>query len=303
MDCKSVSSDARTTTTGTDQPWTVGRVIDWTTGHLKKHGSDTPRLDAEILLAHARACPRIQLYTHYDEVLGDDIRATMRALVMRRAQAEPVAYLVGHREFYGLDFHVSSEVLIPRPDTETLVLELLTLAASQPQPQVLELGTGSGCIAVATAMNLPAAKFVAVDVSSAALKVATKNAAMHNVSARIDFREGDLFAPLDVEAQFDFVVSNPPYIADAELAQLDADVRDHEPHLALAGGADGLDVIRRIIAGAGQRLKSGGFLLLEIGAEQGNVLPELIAVCGDYRESRIVNDLAHRPRVAVAERI
>ncbi|QDT46043.1 Release factor glutamine methyltransferase [Symmachiella dynata] len=297
-----MSSDARTTT-GTDQPWTVGRVIDWTTGHLKKHGSDTPRLDAEILLAHARGCPRIQLYTHYDEVLDDEVRASMRALVTRRAQAEPVAYLVGHREFYGLDFHVSSDVLIPRPDTETLVLELLTLAAGRPGPQILELGTGSGCIAVATAANLPAAKIVAVDISPAALNIAVKNATAHNVAERIDFREGDLFEPLDSEAKFDFVISNPPYIADAELAQLDADVRDHEPHLALAGGADGLDVIRRILAEAGQRLKSGGFLLLEIGAEQGNVLPELIAASGDYREARIVNDLAHRPRVAVAERL
>ncbi|TWU12983.1 Release factor glutamine methyltransferase [Symmachiella macrocystis] len=297
-----MSSDARTTTE-TDQPWTVGRVIDWTTGHLKKHGSDTPRLDAEILLAHARACPRIQLYTHYDDVLDDEVRASMRALVTRRAQAEPVAYLVGHREFYGLDLHVSSDVLIPRPDTETLVLELLTLAAGRPQPQILELGTGSGCIAVATAANLPAAKIVAVDISPAALNIAVKNATAHNVAERIDFLEGDLFAPLDSEAQFDFVISNPPYIADAELAQLDADVRDHEPHLALAGGADGLDVIRRILAEVGQHLKSGGFLLLEIGSEQGNVLPELIAASGDYCAARIVNDLAHRPRVAVAERL
>jgi release factor glutamine methyltransferase len=152
-------------------------------------------------------------------------------------------------------------------------------------------------------VNLPTAKITAIDISLAALTVAIENAAAHNVADRIDFREGDLFSPLDDDAQFDFVVSNPPYIADAELAQLDAGVRDHEPHLALAGGTDGLDVIRRIIAGAGKRLKSGGFLLLEIGAEQGNVLPELITACGDFREPRIVNDLAHRPRVAVAARI
>ncbi len=297
-----MSSDAQTTPRA-EQPWTVGRVIDWTTAHLKTHGSDTPRLDAEILLAHARNCPRIQLYTHYDEVLSDEVRAVMRELVTRRARAEPVAYLVGHREFYGMDFRVTPDVLIPRPDTETLVLELLTLAADRPQPRILELGTGSGCIAIATAANLPTAEIVAIDISPEALHVAAQNAEKHGVADRIEFHCGDLFAPLKSDATFDFIVSNPPYIPAAELAELDADVRDHEPHLALDGGADGLDVIRRLIAGSGARLKSGGFLLLEIGAEQGNVLPELIDASGDYRTPRIVQDLAQRPRVAAAQRL
>jgi len=296
-----VSANANSTTS-TDQPWTVGRVIDWTTGHLKKHGSETPRLDAEILLAHARGCQRIQLYTNYDEVLDDATRAVMRGLVTRRAQAEPVAYLVGHREFYGLDFRVTSDVLIPRPDTETLVLELISLASKQDQPRILELGAGSGCIVIAAAVNLPQGEFTAVDISPAALEIARANAEAHDVSSRITFGEGDLFEALADESQYDFIVSNPPYIPDGEIAGLEPDVRDHEPHLALAGGEDGLDVIRRILDGAGARLKSGGFLLLEIGEEQGNVLPELIAARGDYETCRIVTDLAQRPRVAVAQR-
>ena len=181
-----VSSDAKSTA-GADQPWTVARVIDWTTGHLKKHGSDTPRLDAEILLAHARNCPRIQLYTHYDEVLSDEVRAVMRELVTRRARAEPVAYLVGHREFYGLDFRITPDVLIPRPDTETLVLELLTLAGGLPQPQILELGTGSGCIAVAAAVNLKASHITAIDISAAALAVARSNVRSAGGRRRVRF--------------------------------------------------------------------------------------------------------------------
>src|SRR5262245_37371165 len=131
-----------------DEQWTVGRIIDWTTGHLRKQGSDTPRLEAEILLAHARRCPRIQLYVQYNEPLTDVERAVMRDLVRRRTQFEPVAYLVGHREFFGLEFRVTPDVLIPRPETETLVLELITSAKSQAGTRVLEIGTGSGCIAV-----------------------------------------------------------------------------------------------------------------------------------------------------------
>ncbi len=139
--------------TTTSDEWTVRRIIDWTTAHLKKHGSDTPRLDTEILLAHARGCRRIELYTRFDDVLTEKERTTMRDLVRRRAQSEPVAYLVGHREFFGLDFRVTSAVLIPRPDTETLVVELLDVAKSLPAPRILDVGTGSGCIAIAAAVN------------------------------------------------------------------------------------------------------------------------------------------------------
>ena len=177
--------------------WTVRRIIDWTTAHLKKHGSDTPRLETEILLAHARGCRRIELYTRFDEVLSEKERATMRDLVRRRAQSEPVAYLVGHREFFGLDFRVTPAVLIPRPDTETLVVELVDVAKPLAAPRILDIGTGSGCIAIAAAVNLPNAQITATDASEAALAVARENAANHKVVERIQFLSGDLFGPLD----------------------------------------------------------------------------------------------------------
>ena len=195
--------------------WTVRRIIDWTTAHLKKHGSDTPRLDTEILLAHARGCRRIELYTRFDEVLNEDERSAMRDLVRRRAQSEPVAYLVGHREFFGLDFRVTPAVLIPRPDTETLVVELLDVAKPLTAPRILDLGTGSGCIAIAAAVNLPAAQITATDLSDAALAVARGNAESHHVLDRIRFLSGDLFAAVAHEERFDVVASNPPYIADS----------------------------------------------------------------------------------------
>ena len=158
------------------EEWTVRRILDWTTAHLKQHGSDTPRLDAEILLAHARACRRIELYTHFDEPLTDAQRAVMRDLAKRRAKSEPVAYLVGHREFFSLDFRVTPDVLIPRPDTETLVVELIDAAKPLESPRILDIGTGSGCIAVAAAVNLPKAQITATDLSEAALAIARENA-------------------------------------------------------------------------------------------------------------------------------
>ena len=217
-----------------DGAWTVGKIIDWTTGHLKRHGSDTPRLEAEILLAHARNCPRIQLYVHYNELLSDAERAAMRDLVKRRAQAEPVAYLVGHREFFGLDFRVTPDVLVPRPETETLVLEVIAAAKNLAKPRVLAVCTGSGCIAVAAAVNIPAALVTATDVSPSALVIACENADRHGLASRIRFFEGDLFAPLTAAEKFDLIVSNPPYVADAEMETLPADVRLHEPAPGLA---------------------------------------------------------------------
>ena len=163
------------------EEWTVRRVLDWTTAHLKQHGSETPRLDAEILLAHARGCRRIELYTRFDEPLTDAQRAVMRDLAKRRAKSEPVAYLVGHREFFSLDLRVTPDVLIPRPDTETLVVELIDAARAVESPRILDLGTGSGCIAIAAAVNLPSARVTATDLSDAALAIARENAEKHAV--------------------------------------------------------------------------------------------------------------------------
>lgn len=285
-----------------DETWTVGKIIDWTTAHLRKHGSESPRLEAEILLAHARQCPRIQLYVQYNEPLTESQRAAMRDLVRRRAQAEPVAYLVGHREFFGLDFRVSPDVLIPRPETETLVLELIAAAKQVPNPQILDLGTGSGCIAIAAAVNLPAARVTAIDLSPQALAIARENAARHGVAERITFLEGDLFAPLAGDARFDVVASNPPYVADAEMETLPADVRLHEPPGALKAGKEGLDVITRLVRKAATHLAATGTLLIEIDPAQSGAVRTLFVETGAFESPRTIKDPSGNERVIVATR-
>lgn len=285
-----------------DDSWTVRRILAWTTAHLEKHGSDTPRLDAEILLAHARGCPRIQLYTRFDEVLSDAERAVMRDLVRRRAQSEPVAYLVGHREFFGLDFRVTPDVLIPRPETETLVLALLDRSKELPQPKILDLCTGSGCIAVAAAVQRREAQMTAVDVSAEALEIARQNVEKHKVLDRIRLVQGDLFAPLDHNVRYDVIASNPPYVAEGELETLQADVRLYEPRLALAAGTDGLSVIRRLVAEAPNYLASNGTLLFEFSPEQSSAVLEILQSNEAFTDSTIIKDLSGNPRVAVARR-
>jgi release factor glutamine methyltransferase len=279
-----------------NEEWTVRRIIDWTTAHLKKHGSDTPRLDAEILLAHARGCRRIDLYTRFDEVLTEPQRAQMRDFVRRRAQSEPVAYLVGHREFFSIDLRVTPEVLIPRPDTETLVVELLDAIKSRDAATILDVGTGSGCIAIAAALNHPAAQITATDTSAAALAVARKNAEILKLADRIGFREGNLFSPLDKSERFDAIVSNPPYIADHEKETLQNDVRRYEPHDALFAGPTGLEVISRLIEDAPSYLAGDGTLLLEIAPEQAAAAKQHMESRG-YTDIRIVKDLASQARV------
>ena len=283
-----------------DAAWTVGKIIDWTTAHLKKHGSETPRLDAEILLAQARNCPRIQLYVHYHEVLTDDERTVMRDLVRRRAQAEPVAYLVGHREFFGLDFRVTPDVLIPRPETETLVLELLAAARSYDMPRILDVGTGSGCIAIAAAVNAPGAAVTAIDISAPALEIARANASHHEVAGRVTFLEGDLFAPLGANAAFDIIVSNPPYVADGEMQKLPADIRQHEPPHALRAGPEGLDVITLLVAGARAHLAPKGSLLIEISPEQSTRVVALIDETKEYEPARVIKDASGSERVVAS---
>ena len=281
-------------------PWTVRRILEWTTAHLSKHGSESPRLDAEILLAHARHCKRIELYTRFEEVLTDEERTLMRALVQRRAKAEPVAYLVGHREFYGLPFRVTGDVLIPRPDTETLVMEVLTLAKPVASPRILDVGTGSGCIAVAIAANLKSANITAIEISEPALAIAKENAEANHAAEQITFLLGDGLSPLPAGAEFDFIVSNPPYVAEGELDQLQPDVRLHEPKHALVSGADGLALIRDLIQEAPRYLAPGGGLLMEIAPEQSRPVEALLNSDGRYENIRILKDLAGHFRVAVA---
>jgi release factor glutamine methyltransferase len=285
------------------EEWTVRRVLDWTTAHLKQHGSETPRLDAEILLAHARGCRRIELYTRFDESLTEAQRAVMRDLAKRRAKSEPVAYLVGHREFFSLDFRVTPDVLIPRPDTETLVVELIDAARPLESPRILDLGTGSGCIAVAAAVNLPSSRITATDLSDSALAIARHNAETHAVADRIRFLQGDLFAPLSDGEQFDVIASNAPYIAESERETLQNDVRRYEPHSALFAGPVGTEVLFRIIDGAAARLAPEGVLILEISPEQANNVRARIESTRSYQDVRAIKDSAGLLRVVHSRKV
>lgn len=280
--------------------WTVKRILDWTTEHLKKHGSESARLDAEILLAHSRGCKRIELYTRYDEPLTERQRALMRDLVRRRANAEPVAYLVGHKEFFSLPFKVTADVLIPRPETETLVLEAVEIAkaSSAERLTLLDLCTGSGCIAIAATKAAKRFDTTATDLSETALAVARRNAEANGVSENVDFRQGDLFDALPAEATFDVIVSNPPYVSDSEYESLAPDIRLHEPAGALLAGADGMDVLRRIAAEGPRRLNAGGHLLVELDPAQAEQFAASLRPA--FREVRIVKDLASLPRVVHA---
>lgn len=288
------------------ETWTIGRLLGWTVDYLKKHGSDSPRLDAEVLLAHARGCQRIQLYTSFEEPAGDELRAAFRELVRRRAEGAPVAYLVGRREFYSLSFRVTPDVLIPRPETEFLVITLLDLLkkfkADRPA-EVVDVGAGSGIIAVTTARHAATCRLTAIDISPAALGVAKGNAAELGVADRIEFVASDLLAALPADRKFDFIVSNPPYISDAELEQLPRDVKDFEPRLALAAGPRGMGVIERLVPQAAERLNPGGYLLLEISPMLNQQVRELIQADGRFELAPPIKDLAGLARVVQARRL
>ena len=267
-------------------------MLDWTTQRFTDRGVAGARLEAQILLAHVLKCTRMQLYTGFDKPLGDAELAAYRELIKRRLGGEPVAYLVGETEFWSLPFTVDASVLVPRPDTETLVETALTLA---PAPAaILDLCTGSGVIAVSLAHDRPGARVVATDVSAAAAAVARKNAERNAVADRVDVRVGDLFAPVAGE-RFDLIVSNPPYIATAVIATLSAEVR-REPILALDGSADGLAFYDRIAAEAVAHLVPGGVLALEHGFDQADAVAARLTAAG-FTDVTLVRDLGKNPRV------
>jgi len=252
------------------EPWTVARLLNWTREHFAGRGIESPRLCAELLLAHALGCERIHLYTRFEHVPTAEALHTFRDLVREAAAGKPIAYLTGVKEFFSLAFSVSPDVLVPRPETEVLVERTITLVRSADNAalRILDLGTGSGCIAISLAKHLPDACVCASDASPAALAVARANAERHAVAERIEFRPGDLFEPWQAAGGtppglFDLIVSNPPYLAEAEAGDLPATVRDYEPRVALFAGADGLSVTREIVAQAPRWLRAGGHLLLE----------------------------------------
>lgn len=287
------------------EEWTIGRLLAWTTKFLKERGADSPRLDAELLLAEACGRKRIELYTSFEETPPDAVRTAFRELVRRRAEGTPVAYLLGRREFYSLSFRVTSDVLIPRPETEFLLIRLLDLARKREidaPVEIVDIGAGSGILAICAAKELPRARVTAVDISPAALAVARDNAADHGMTERIAFVEGDLLGGLPDEQRFDFVVSNPPYITTAEMATLAVDVAKHEPRIALEAGPRGTEIMERLIPEAAARLRPGGWLLMEISPQLSAAVTELIASDGRFEPATISKDLAGLARVAQARR-
>jgi release factor glutamine methyltransferase len=272
--------------------WTRMELVRWTADFFRQHGVPQARLDAELLLAHTLGATRMDLYLAFDQPLGEEERARYRELVRRRAKERvPVAYLTGQREFWSLAFKVTPDVLIPRPETETLVRVALDLKPRR----VLELGVGSGCVSAALARELPNVEIVGVDVSPSALELARENFAALGVLERIELVLADGIG--DVAGGFDLVLSNPPYVASAELATLAPEVR-HEPVLALDGGVDGLDLVRRLCLEAPARLERPGALALEVGAGQSGEVSELLRRSGAVGVETF-KDLAGIPRVVL----
>lgn len=290
------------------ETWTVRRILEWTTAFFTRKDVDAPRLSAELLLSHVLAAPRLRLFMDYDRPLDDRELSTYRDLVKRAAEHEPIAYLTGRAWFFSLEFEVTRDVLIPRPETETLVENVLQTARIQAgleAPRVLDLCTGSGCIACAVAHNLKNATVVAADISPAAVEVARRNAGRLKLADRVTVERGDLFEPLarlvDLRP-FDLIVANPPYIPTAQVPKLDRNVRDYEPAAALDGGPDGLSLHRRILDGAGDRLVPGGRMYLEIAFDQGELARDVAGRYADFEDVRVLKDEGGRDRVLTARR-
>jgi release factor glutamine methyltransferase len=278
--------------------WTILKVLEWTTAHFRDKGLLSPRLDAEVLIAHVLDRPRIELYTRFDQPLSADELVKIRNLVARRAKHEPVAHLVGEREFWSLAFEVTPDVLIPRPETETLVEAALEILKQHSAPVIVDVGTGSGCIAIALAHALPSATVWATDISPEACAVASRNAARHDVGDRVKVLQSDLMHRLSSELRADAICANLPYIPDRESSALPPDVRIFEPKLALFGGTDGLDLIRRLIPQTRSFLHSNAPLILEMAPNQAPLVAEELRQ-HHFRDVREVVDHDKSPRAVV----
>ncbi len=287
------------------QTWTIQSILEWTHRYFKDHGIDTPRLDAELLLAKACHCTRMDLYLTFDKPLAPEERDSFRALVKQRLQGKPVAYLLGEKDFWTLTLEVKEGVLIPRPDTETLVettvVAIREWQASHPdQPcRLLELGTGTAAIPLSLCHELQNLSVLTIDISPIAIQVASQNILRYPElleprSNTLQVVQGYCLEMLHPEAQFDFIVSNPPYIPTTTIALLQRDVTLHEPHVALDGGEDGLAFYRYLFAKSAQHLAPSGQMLLEMGYDQGPALESLLP--SHLKLLQIVHDLQDHPR-------
>lgn len=278
--------------------WTIGRILKWTEQYFKEKGIESPRLDAEVLLSHILGRERIYLYVHFDEPLEPAELARYREAIKQRVQRVPIAYIIGEKEFMGLTFKVTEDTLVPRPDTEILVQAAIErLRARGDAPRFADIGTGTGAICLSVLHFLPKAQADTVDISPAARAIAEKNAAALEVANRVTFHTGDLLAPLAGQC-YDAILSNPPYIPDGDIAALAPEVRLKEPHTALAGGKDGLDFYRRLMADAPALLKDGGFLAVEVGIHQ--AAPVAALAVPSFSRTEILKDYAGIERVVIA---
>lgn len=285
---------------------TIAEAIAKAAGRLAAHEIEHSRLDAEVLLGHLIGRDRAWLLAHGPDVLDVRHERGYDLLLDRRAVREPIQYITGVQEFWGLPFTVTPDVLIPRPETELVVEAALRTAAGNSAPLLVDLCTGSGCIAISLANELQEASIIALDRSAAALDVARRNARQNGVEERIRFLEGDLFAPLagmGLGHQVDVITANPPYVREGDLAGLQPEVRDFEPELALIAGPRGTEVAERIVAAAPDLLRPGGVLILEMGMGQAPALSRIIEGTGTYGTLDVLTDLAGIDRVIVTKRM
>jgi release factor glutamine methyltransferase len=281
--------------------WTIIKLLQWATTYFGNHDIDSPRATAEILLAHVLNTRRIDLYLRYDQPLIPAELERFKALIKRRLNREPVAYILGSKEFWSMDLQITRDVLIPRPETECLVekaLESLALDSNPESKLILELGTGCGAVILALASENPRHAYWATDISINAIRIARQNARQNDLNGKVDFIVGDWFAPLRSKpGLFDLIVSNPPYIKSEDLNRLQPEIHAYEPLLALDGAADGLHCLRHIIQSAYFFLNPGGVIILEMGHDQKEPLKQMIAECGQYEEIDFYQDYSGYDRI------
>ena len=280
---------------------TVLEAIQKSGEFLEKRGVDSPRLQAELLLAHVLKLPRMKLYLNFERALTEPETNALREFVKRRGTREPLQHIVGSTSFCGLELAVNRHVLVPRPETELLAEMGWEFLATRPEPTALDFGTGSGCIAIALAARCRHARVTALDISPDALQMAQRNAQSIGMAERIDFRHGDGFSALSGAVSFDLIISNPPYIPDPEIATLQPEVKDFDPHTALAGGLDGLDFYRQLAAKAADFLKQNGRLMVEFGDGQAADLKKIFEGQMWIVES-VRDDYSQRQRILIARR-
>ena len=285
--------------------WTIIKILVWTESYFKEHSIDSPRLTAEMLLAHSLGIKRLDLYLQYDRPLQKNELFEFKTLIKRRIKNEPVAYITGKKGFFESDFEVANQVLIPRPDTETIVeeaLKVLNAGQGNFKPKtVLELGTGSGAIIVSLAKAAPDHRYFASDISVTALAIAKKNA-QKIAKDKIDFFAGDWFSPLKNKNRFDLVISNPPYIPSKDIQNLQPEINQFEPMLALDGGRDGLACFRSILDDVHHYLVPGGTILLEMGFDQKEGIQNISRQYPQYQSIGFIRDFARHDRVVIIKK-